>query len=71
MRRRNRKQHIAISEAELVGMTNDLEDAHHESLPSMRDSLPSGASPTTSARASTTWCRRRRAGARSSSGVAR
>jgi len=39
VRRRNRKQPIAISEAELVGMTNDLEDAHHESLPSMRESL--------------------------------
>ena len=39
MRRRNRKQPIAISEAELVAMTSDLEDAHHESLPSMRDSL--------------------------------
>jgi hypothetical protein len=38
VRRRNRKQ-IAISEVELVGMTRDLEDAHHESLPSMRDSL--------------------------------
>jgi hypothetical protein len=37
--RRNRKQQIAISEAELVVMTNDLEDAHHESLPSMRESL--------------------------------
>ena len=31
--RRNRKQQIAISEAELVAMTNDLEDAHHETLP--------------------------------------
>ena len=39
MRRRNRKQQIAISEAELVAMTRDLDDAHHESLPSMRDSL--------------------------------
>ena len=39
MRRRNRKQQIAISEAELVAMTHDLDDAHHESLPSMRDSL--------------------------------
>jgi hypothetical protein len=38
VRRRHRKQ-IAISEVELVGMTRDLEDAHHESLPSMRDSL--------------------------------
>jgi hypothetical protein len=38
VRRRNRKQ-IAINEVELVGMTRDLEDAHHESLPSMRDSL--------------------------------
>jgi len=37
--RRNRKQQIAISEAELVSMTNDLEDAHHETLPSMRESL--------------------------------
>ena len=37
--RRNRKLQIAISEAELVAMTNDLEDAHHETLPSMRDSL--------------------------------
>ncbi|HLM18416.1 MAG TPA: ferritin-like domain-containing protein [Acidimicrobiia bacterium] len=37
--RRSRKQQIAISEAELVGMTNDLEDAHHETLPSMRESL--------------------------------
>jgi Ferritin-like domain len=39
VRRRNRKQEIAISETELVGMTSALEDAHHESLPSMRDSL--------------------------------
>jgi len=37
--RRTRKQQIAISEAELVEMTHDLDDAHHESLPSMRDSL--------------------------------
>ncbi len=37
--RRSRKQQIAISEAELVAMTNDLDDAHHETLPSMRDSL--------------------------------
>jgi hypothetical protein len=39
VRRRNRTQEIAISEAELVAMTHDLEDAHHESMPSMRDSL--------------------------------
>jgi hypothetical protein len=39
VKRRNRKQQIAISEAELVAMTNDLEDAHHETLPLMRDSL--------------------------------
>jgi hypothetical protein len=39
VRRRNRKQQIAISEAELVGMTRDLEDVHQESLPSMGDSL--------------------------------
>ena len=39
MRRRNRKQEMAISEAELTQMTSDLDDAHHESLPSMRDSL--------------------------------
>ena len=39
MRRRNRKQQIAISEGELVAMTHDLEDAHHETLPSMHDSL--------------------------------
>lgn len=39
MRRRNRKQQIAISEAELASMTRDLEDAHHETLPSMRASL--------------------------------
>lgn len=38
MRRRN-KQDIAIGEAELVSMTHDLEDAHHESLPSLRESL--------------------------------
>ena len=37
--RRHRKQQIAITEAELVSMTNDLEDAHHETLPSMRESL--------------------------------
>jgi hypothetical protein len=37
--RRNRKQQLVITEAELVGMTRDLDDAHHESLPSMRDSL--------------------------------
>ena len=39
MRRRNRKQQLAISEGELIAMTSDLEDAHHESLPSMRESL--------------------------------
>jgi hypothetical protein len=40
MRRRNRKQDpIVISEAELTRMTRDLDDAHHESLPSMRESL--------------------------------
>lgn len=39
MRRRNRKQQIAISESELVSMTRDLDDAHHETLPSMRASL--------------------------------
>lgn len=40
MRRRNRKQEsLAISEAELTQMTRDLDDAHHESLPSMRESL--------------------------------
>jgi hypothetical protein len=39
VRRRNRKHQIAISEGELVAMTHDLEDAHHESLPSMHDSL--------------------------------
>ena len=40
MRRRNRKQDpIVISEAELAQMTRDLDDAHHDTLPSMRDSL--------------------------------
>ena len=40
MRRRNRKQDpIVISEAELAQMTRDLDDAHHDSLPSMRESL--------------------------------
>ena len=40
MRRRNRKQEpLAISEAELTQMTRDLDDAHQESLPSMRESL--------------------------------
>ena len=40
MRRRNRKQDpMAISEAELTQMTRDLDDAHHDTLPSMRDSL--------------------------------
>jgi hypothetical protein len=39
VRRRNRKQQIAISEAELVERTRDLDDAHNESLPSMRESL--------------------------------
>ena len=40
MRRRNRKQDsMPISEAELTEMTRDLDDAHHESLPSMRESL--------------------------------
>ncbi len=40
VRRRNRKQDpIAISEAELAQMTRDLDDAHHDTLPSMRDSL--------------------------------
>jgi hypothetical protein len=39
VRRRNRKQELAVTEAEVVAMTRDLEDAHHESLPSMRDSL--------------------------------
>jgi hypothetical protein len=40
VRRRNRKQDpIVISEAELAQMTRDLDDAHHDTLPSMRDSL--------------------------------
>jgi hypothetical protein len=40
VRRRNRKQDpIVISEAELTRMTRDLDDAHHDTLPSMRDSL--------------------------------
>ncbi len=39
MRRRNRKQQLEITEAELIGMTGDLDDLHHEALPSMRDSL--------------------------------
>ena len=40
VRRRNRKQDpIVISEAELTQMTRDLDDAHHDTLPSMRDSL--------------------------------
>lgn len=40
MRFRHRKQEpVAISEAELVDMTHDLEDAHQEALPSMRGSL--------------------------------
>ncbi len=40
MRRRNRKQDpMLISEAELTQMTRDLDDAHHDTLPSMRDSL--------------------------------
>jgi hypothetical protein len=39
VRRRNRKQQIAISESELRSMTTDLDDAHHQSLPSMHDSL--------------------------------
>jgi hypothetical protein len=39
VRRRNRKQPIAITETELVDMTRDLVDAHHETLPSMRGSL--------------------------------
>jgi hypothetical protein len=39
VRRRNRKDPIVISEAELTQMTRDLDDAHHESLPSMRESL--------------------------------
>jgi hypothetical protein len=40
VRRRNRKQDpILISEAELTQMTRDLDDAHHDTLPSMRDSL--------------------------------
>ena len=40
MRRRNRKQSsMAISEAELTQLTRDLDDAHHEALPSMRDSF--------------------------------
>jgi hypothetical protein len=39
VRRRTRKQQIAISEAELVDMTRDLDDVHHETMPSMHDSL--------------------------------
>jgi hypothetical protein len=39
VRRRNRKQQLEVTEAEVVGMTRDLDDAHHQSLPSMRDSL--------------------------------
>jgi hypothetical protein len=39
MRRRNRRQQLAISEAELADLTRDLDDAHREALPSMRDSL--------------------------------
>jgi len=40
VRRRNRKQEpLAITETELVGLTDDLADAHLESMPSMRESL--------------------------------
>jgi hypothetical protein len=40
MRRRNRKQDpIVISEAELAQMTRDLDDTHHDTLPSLRESL--------------------------------
>jgi len=40
VRRRTRKQEpLAISEAELTQMTRDLDDAHHEALPTMRESL--------------------------------
>ncbi len=40
MRRRNRKQDsLALSEGELTEMTRDLDDAHHDSLPSLRSSL--------------------------------
>jgi len=40
VRRRNRKQApIVITETELARMTNDLDDTHHETLPTMRDSL--------------------------------
>ena len=61
--RRTRKQPIAISEAELVGMTHDLDDAHHESLPSMRDSLDEWSESSADIRraASRTSCRRLRA----------
>jgi hypothetical protein len=38
--RRNRQQDpMAISESELTELTHDLDDVHHESLPSMRESL--------------------------------
>ena len=30
---------MVISEIELTQMTRDLDDAHHDTLPSMRDSL--------------------------------
>ena len=40
MRRRNRQPDpMAISEAELAEMTRDLDDAHHDTLPSLRASL--------------------------------
>jgi Ferritin-like domain len=40
VRRRNRKHdQVAISEAELTRLTRDLDDAHHEAMPSMHESL--------------------------------
>ena len=36
---RFRKNTMAISEAELVVMTNDLQDAHHETLPQMQEAV--------------------------------
>jgi hypothetical protein len=39
MRRHRKQESLAISEAELVALNDDLTDAHQESLPSMRDAL--------------------------------
>ena len=64
---------LAISEAELDALTRDLDDAHHDALPSMRESLAEwrDSRRRRPRRHHPTWCRPRRAGGRSSSVAAR